>query len=381
MKKRTFDFAVAFFLIGTGVVGMNIARKLGKEFPKCSILIFDKDAKVGQNASSRNSGVLHSGFYYKAGTMKGRMSQIGNQRWTEYCKEFNLPFENTGKLCVPRNDNDEKSVIPQFLSQASANKCPIEIVDPQQAREIEPRVHISPGVSKILWSPTSSIASPVQIINHLADLTVQENNNAIVELNCKFEGIEQKDGVNHIKLLKNSNEEHIEAKYFINATGTHADRIARKLGFSKDYTAFPVRGYYLRHNEFKRECKTLVYPGCYEITDLIHTTPVTDGYMKIGPCILPSLTRDSPCESWPSALSQGLELTSTWARAVLSKNGLHYIRLGLKAFQQLSQKRAISRMNTIWTVPNGNDYTTWIQSMHFCFSCFVQLSSAFALYK
>jgi len=67
MKKRTFDFAVAFFLIGTGVVGMNIARKLGKEFPKCSILIFDKDAKVGQNASSRNSGVLHSGFYYKAG--------------------------------------------------------------------------------------------------------------------------------------------------------------------------------------------------------------------------------------------------------------------------------------------------------------------------
>lgn len=354
--KKSFDFVVA----GTGVVGMNIARMLGKEFPKCSILIVDKDKKVGYNASSRNSGVLHAGFYYKAGTMKGTICQEGNQRWTEFCKQYDLPYENLGKLCVPRNFEDQEVVIPDMVKNAAANNCPIEIVDPQQAREIDPDVYIKEGVTKVLWSPTSSIASPVAMINKLSEVTLEENSNIQLGLNTAVQEIRQTQFTNEIDLVHDRhNKETVEAKFFVNATGTHADRIAKTMGFAKNLAPFPVKGFYVRHNDFKRPCKTLVYPGSYHIADLIHTTPVTDGYMKIGPVFWPSLTRDSECASWRDYFTQVGELSWTYTKAFFSPNGKMLVDFARKGLPLNNPKNLVERMNTIWKVQNPQDFTTW----------------------
>src|SRR4029077_4912530 len=108
-----------FVVVGAGIVGLPIARKLRARYPKQSICVFEKEADTGKHASGRNSGVLHSGIYYVPGSLKAKVSVEGRQLMTEYCHASGLPIQRTGKVILPVRP-DDASQLELLLSRAEA---------------------------------------------------------------------------------------------------------------------------------------------------------------------------------------------------------------------------------------------------------------------
>src|SRR4051812_46109817 len=144
MARRA-DFAV----IGGGVVGMSIADALLRAQPQASVVVFDKEAKLAEHASGRNSGVLHAGFYYAPDSLKARLTRRGNVLMHEFCQEHVIPVRHCGKVVVAQAEN-ELSALRELHHRAQANDVPAELIDEQQLRELEPlaRTH-----GQALWSP------------------------------------------------------------------------------------------------------------------------------------------------------------------------------------------------------------------------------------
>ncbi|RME32450.1 MAG: FAD-dependent oxidoreductase, partial [Gammaproteobacteria bacterium] len=93
-------------IVGAGVVGLSLALELKRRLQEVAITVIDKEARAGQHASGRNSGVLHAGFYYPAGSLKARFCREGNRRWTAYCLERGLLIERCGKLVLPTREEE-----------------------------------------------------------------------------------------------------------------------------------------------------------------------------------------------------------------------------------------------------------------------------------
>src|SRR5262245_62138929 len=101
--SRSFDFVV----IGAGIIGLSLARELVHRFPAKTIAIFEKENSLGKHASGRNSGVLHSGIYYPAGSLKAKLCAQGARELASYCQENALPIQNPGKVILPVHVNDD----------------------------------------------------------------------------------------------------------------------------------------------------------------------------------------------------------------------------------------------------------------------------------
>ncbi|MEO8045854.1 MAG: FAD-dependent oxidoreductase, partial [Nitrospirota bacterium] len=128
-----------FLVIGGGVIGLNIARKLRSTFPDGSVHLLEKEADCGLHASGRNSGVLHAGFYYSPDSLKAKFTWRGNRLLTEYCEEKKIPLNKCGKLVVAR-DRADHAGLDELLKRGRANGIPLEDISEKEAKAIEPRV-------------------------------------------------------------------------------------------------------------------------------------------------------------------------------------------------------------------------------------------------
>lgn len=158
--KKSYDFIV----IGGGIIGLTLARQVNKIFPKSSIAILEKEFDCGMHASTNNSGVIHAGFYYTPGSAKAIITKKGNEYLTEYCKSNNVPFKNTGKLLVPRTEDDYNN-LNHFYEVGQKNNVPCQIVSFKEAKEIEPNVGCK--FDKLFYSPSTSIADQKSLIDTL----------------------------------------------------------------------------------------------------------------------------------------------------------------------------------------------------------------------
>ena len=152
-----------FLVIGGGVVGLSIARELKKRYSESSIIILEKEDKCGLHASSRNSGVLHAGFYYTSDNLKAKFTRVGNQQLTEFFNATSIPLNNCGKLVVVEKLED----IPQLdelLLRGKNNNVILHDITGKEAQEIEPRVKTLGGA---LFSPTTSSVDSSQVMQFL----------------------------------------------------------------------------------------------------------------------------------------------------------------------------------------------------------------------
>ena len=159
MTSRTFDAVV----IGGGIVGAAIADALLAARPGSSVMVLDKENRLGTHASGRNSGVLHAGFYYSPDSLKARLTRRGNEMLHEFCDEHGVPVRRCGKLVVTRRA-EELAALDVLHARAVANGVPVQLVDETQARELEP---LARTTHRALWSPTTSSASPQAVIEAL----------------------------------------------------------------------------------------------------------------------------------------------------------------------------------------------------------------------
>src|SRR5262249_3698094 len=126
-----------FLVIGGGVIGVSIARRLKGLYPDSSVTLIEKEPSCGLHASGRNSGVLHAGFYYRPDSLKAKFTRTGNERLTAYCREKRIPLNNCGKLVVARN-SEELSSLDELVKRGKANGIHLESVSKSEAKKIEP---------------------------------------------------------------------------------------------------------------------------------------------------------------------------------------------------------------------------------------------------
>src|SRR6185436_12958466 len=157
---QRFDFVI----VGAGIMGLAIARELRKRHPSSSIALLEKENALGKHASGRNSGVLHSGIYYPAGSLKAKLCAEGAREMAAYCEEHHLPLKRSGKVILPV-EKDQDSQIEILLSRATANGARAYVIAQDELTKIEPFAVSCTG--RALHSPDTALVNPLEVLNHL----------------------------------------------------------------------------------------------------------------------------------------------------------------------------------------------------------------------
>ncbi|MBI5149579.1 MAG: L-2-hydroxyglutarate oxidase [Candidatus Omnitrophica bacterium] len=275
--SRPYDYLI----IGSGIMGLAIAREVKHKSPDARVLIIDKEPAEAAHASGRNSGVLHAGFYYTADSLKARFTVTGNRLMKQYCQENNIPVNACGKLVVAQNEKELEQLC-ELERRGKRNGARVEIIDEAGALQIEPNVRT---FKKALYSPTTASVDPKRVCSALRkDLTAQ--------------GVEFSFGTKYLGHSENvvrTTAGEFDAGKVINCAGLYADKIAKDFGFGKAYTIIPFKGIYLKYTKNKTDVKTNIYP----VPNLknpflgVHFTKTAAGEIKIGPTAIPALWREN----------------------------------------------------------------------------------------
>lgn len=268
-------------IIGGGVVGNAIARELSRF--QVNAALVEKEPDVGLETSCRNSGVVHSGINYKAGTLRAKLDVRGNSMMDKLCADLKVKIKRIGKLTTAL-DEDELPGIKRLWDQGTANGVPgLEVLDNAAMQKIQPGVK---GIAA-LWSPTSAIISPYGLTIALA-----ENAHANgVDYFLNSEVISIKKGEDGTFAVGIAGGKTYRAKVVINSAGLTSDKVSEFAGVTKSNKGeslkiWPCRGeYYVLDKRLDGTLKTLLYPvpGAKDAGLGIHLTPTVDGNILIGP--------------------------------------------------------------------------------------------------
>lgn len=292
MQTKTHDFAV----IGAGLIGLATARALLQKYPGSSLVVLEKEPQVAAHQSGRNSGVLHSGIYYKKGSLKAQLTAAGRQAMLAFCDEHSIKYEMTGKLIVATSEEELPRLQPLY-ERGTENGLALEIIGPEGIAEIEPHVK----AIQAIWVRQAGIVDYRHVAQALAEELVREG--AEVRLNAKLQRFERKNGVLH---LQTSNGE-VQTRIAVNCGGLFSDRLARLTGIDPGLRIVPFRGEYFR---LRAEAQHLVRGMAYPLADPrfpflgVHLTRMTDGEVLVGPNAVFSLRREG-------YFSRDFELTDT----------------------------------------------------------------------
>ena len=272
MSTTTHDVVI----VGAGIVGLATARALLERAPGLRLCVIEKGAAVAGQQTSHNSGVIHSGIYYRTGSLKAELCVRGRDAVVRYCDEHGIPYELCGKLIVATRP-DELPRLEALAERATANGVRgHQLVGPERVREIEPHV----SALRALWVPSTGIVDFGRLAASYAD-GVRASGGEIV-MNAEVAESWVAGGVRHIRA---GDGEH-SARLFVNCAGLHADRVARRLGARTRVQIVPFRGeYYTLRTAREDLVRGLIYPvPDPELPFLgVHFTRNIKGFVEAGP--------------------------------------------------------------------------------------------------
>jgi len=267
-------------VVGGGIVGLALADAWLAAHPGTRVVVFDKEDRLAEHASGRNSGVLHAGFYYAPDSLKAQLTRRGNLMLKEFCAERGVVVRETGKVVVTTSP-EQLPRLDDLYARGQANGVPLEMVDEATLRDIEPlaRTH-----GRALWSPSTAVADPVAVVEALA-ARVRERGG---EVRLGTPVIEA--GPGWIRTPHHR----IDVGHTINAAGLNADRVARWFGVGEDYAMLPFKGLYWYSSWPAGRLQRHVYPVPDPRNPFlgVHLTVTVSGRTKVGPTAIPSLWRE-----------------------------------------------------------------------------------------
>ncbi len=252
-------------IIGGGVVGCAVARAVSQRWT--DVFLVEQMPKLGMGASTRNSGVIHSGIYYPPGSLKARLCVAGNRMLYEFCAAHHVPHRNCGKLVVA-HDTKQEAQLEHLAENGRANGVVgLHIVDRAAVRAREPHIEAAAA----LEVPSTGILSAEDLIKTLARMATDQGaslltRTRVVRLDARADSIAVTLVEGDASEGAERSEETIEARCVINCAGLYADEIAAMLG-NRDYRIYPVRGEY---------CE-LVRAKSHLINNLVYPLPHADG--------------------------------------------------------------------------------------------------------
>jgi L-2-hydroxyglutarate oxidase len=335
-----------FLVIGGGVIGVSIARRLRTLHPDSSVTLIEKEASCGLHASGRNSGVLHAGFYYSPDSLKAKFTRDGNARLTAYCGEKGIPLNRCGKLVVAK-DVTELPALDELLKRGKTNGIELEELSEQDARKIEPRAIT---YQRALFSPTTSTVNPNAVLQAMVADAIAD-------------GVQIRSGVAFVRktgCTVITTECQYEAGYVVNAAGLYADQIARQFGFSERYRILPFKGLYLYSDEPPGALRTNIYP----VPDLrnpflgVHFTVTNEGKAKIGPTAIPALWREQYGGMSGFSLAEFIEVAGR-GLSLLGNAGFEFRRLAIEEVKKYSRRRMVSLASQLVKGVKLEHYSKW----------------------
>jgi (S)-2-hydroxyglutarate dehydrogenase len=262
-------------IIGGGIVGLATAATLSGRHPGARILLLEKERNHSAHQSGRNSGVIHSGIYYKPGSYKARFARAGAASMVEFCREHDIPHQVCGKVIVATQAK-ELPELERLFQRGLQNGLTVTKLSAEQVREIEPHVRCLAG----LRVPTTGITDYRKVSQQYLELFQRDGGEARFE--TKVHRITES-GTGY--LIETTAGEY-ETKFLVNCGGLHSDRLARLAGANPEAKIIPFRGEYYELTPEKRGLvKTLVYPVPNpEFPFLgVHFTRMIDGSVHAGP--------------------------------------------------------------------------------------------------
>lgn len=274
MENNQFDVIV----IGGGIVGLASAYKINVKYPDKKILVLEKEKEVGPHQTGHNSGVIHSGLYYKPGSYKAKNCVDGRRELVAFAKEHNIKHDICGKIVVA-TDESELAHMNRVFNNGMANGVEgIEKINAAQIKEIEPYCTGIEG----LWVPCTGIIDYVDVTKKYAEL-----------INAKFKGSKVLTGYEVTGFEKHADSTTVitpkgkfVGKYVITCSGLQSDRIAKKEGAKIDTAIVGFRGdYYDLSDKGLKKVKNLIYPvpnPKYPFLG-VHFTRMIHGGTECGP--------------------------------------------------------------------------------------------------
>jgi len=270
------DQHVDLVIIGGGIVGLATAMQFSRAFPAFRLLVLEKEQAVGQHQTGHNSGVIHSGIYYKPGSLKAKLCVEGAAAMCSFCREHNIPFEICGKVIVATN-NDEVPRLDALLERGQANGIGgLKLLDRAQVREIEPNC----GGVAWLHVPGTGITNYQTVCKKYAEMVVA--NGGLVKTSTEVKHVLLRSG----ETVMETNRGSLLTRFAINCAGLHSDRITEMSGVKPQVRIVPFRGeYYDLLPDRKHLVRNLIYP----VPDLrfpflgVHFTRRISGEVDAGP--------------------------------------------------------------------------------------------------
>lgn len=260
-------------IVGGGVVGCALAAELAPRTE--DVFVIEQMPRVGMLTSSRNSGVIHSGFYYPPGALKARHCVAGNRLTYEFCAAHDVPHKKTGKFVVATTA-EEETQLGELLERGRANGVEgLELITAAELRRHEPHVA---GIAA-LRVPSSGLVNSEELVKAYARAATAQGTNIVT--NAKLESVEP--GPKSVRVRTTAGE--LETQVLVNSAGLFADEVAVLFG-NNHYRIYPLRGEYWEVVKSKAHLiNTLVYP-LPDPTGLslgVHLTKTLWGTLLVGP--------------------------------------------------------------------------------------------------
>ncbi len=335
-----------FIIIGSGIIGLTMAHAIKKRKPDTRVLVLDKEPGEARHASGRNSGVLHSGFYYTADSLKAKFTVEGNRAMKAYVKAKGLAINQCGKLVVAQNEH-ELGQLDELLRRGQRNGANVRLIDESEVFDIDPNVKT---FKRALFAPDTTTIDPKEVCAALKEDLIKSG--VDFSYNTKYLG--------HCANIIQTTQGDFEADKIINCAGLYADRVARDFGFGKKYTMVPFKGLYLKYTKNKTDVKINIYP----VPNLknpflgVHYTKTVTGEIKIGPTAIPAFWRENYGLKDGFSLNELAEVLFFESKLYLT-NAFNFRSLAHEEIRKYNKKYFISLGASMVKYIDPKGFTEW----------------------
>ena len=281
MEKKEYDLII----VGAGIVGLTTAYELARNNPNKRLLIIEKEEKVSCHQTGRNSGVIHSGIYYKPYSLKAKNCLLGYKLLLDFAKKNDIPFELTGKLIVAINNQQLISLKKLYDFGTKNGLKDLKILKREEIVSLEP---YCTNAIKALYVPQSGIIDYNRISNKLAELLLAKK----VSFRFNTKVIDIKENYLNVEVL--TNEKTFSGGKVVLCAGIYSDKFL-STNLKHNYRILPFKGEYFK---LKEDHKYLVKGLIYPVPDLnfpflgVHLTKTINGDIEAGPNAILSLSRE-----------------------------------------------------------------------------------------
>ncbi len=270
MSNDIYDIAI----VGGGIIGLSTAFQLQKKMPNLNIIIFEKEDQLAKHQTGRNSGVIHSGLYYKPESFRAKNCVRGRKLLVDFAKQNKINFDICGKLVVAKNEQEIKELQRLKLNGERNGLKGLSILSEVEAQKIEPYIR----ASKALLVPEAGIIDYTQVVKKLAYNIQSINPNSKILTLCKV--------LKYQNMNIQTTQGDFSAKHIVFCGGLFSDRLAKKDDLKTDMQIVGFRGdYYKLSERAQHKVNNLVYPVPNPDFPFlgVHFTRMVDGSIECGP--------------------------------------------------------------------------------------------------